>query len=183
MYNMHRKLKWGDVLFNFEYYFLKQLKMHPSLQFGDAIKLCYQAAFGAEHLLSDFERARAYLQAEFDGVQPTDEQLFEMISPDIARVNLGAWKREGRNVDLLFEAFKASAYVKEGAKELFMSYIDAAEDIMESEIPDFDKEKWLVFLAEYKNAGMPPVHHSTVYRESEKPAYRIVKIEKLEKIL
>ena len=37
---------------SFEFYFEEQLKKHPSMQFSDAVKLCYQAAMGAEHLLT-----------------------------------------------------------------------------------------------------------------------------------
>lgn len=60
---------------SFGFYFDEQLKNHPSMQLSDAVKLCYQAAFGAEHLLSNTDRARAYLMAEFDDVSITDEQI------------------------------------------------------------------------------------------------------------
>ena len=168
---------------DFEFYFSEQLKNHPSMRHRDAVKLCYQASFGAEHLLSNEERARAYLESEFNLVESTNEPLFERISPDICRVNLGAWKREKRDLKILFEAFKGSAFLRENAKEIFLSYLEIAEKIMESELPDFDKSAWLAFLDEYKMAGMPPIHHSEEYRASEKPSYRIVKITELEKIL
>ena len=151
-----------------------QIKNHPSMQYQDVVKLCYQAAFGAEHLLSDTECARAYLDDEFESVSATDEPLFERISPDVVRVNLGAWKREGFPVSALFEMFKSSARIKDNAKELLSSYLDEAEQVMAVKMSDFDRERWHIFLEEYKSAGMPSIHHSDTYRERENPHYRIV---------
>lgn len=168
---------------NFEFYFENQLKNHPSMQYQDAVKLCYQAAFGAEHLLSDEDGARAYLVTEFEGILPTSEPLFEMISDEIARVNLGAWKRENRDIDALFCAFKGSAFIREGATDAFLFYLQEAEKIMSCSMPDFDLEKWRDFLEKYRASGMPPIHHSAQYREAEKPSYRIVKKSLLEDIL
>ena len=159
---------------DFEFYFSEQLRMHPAMQYQDAVKLCYQASFGAEHLLSNIERARAYLYAEFDNVSPTDEPLFEQISPDFVRVNLGAWKREDLPISALFEVFKSTAFIKENAKEAFISYVEAAGEIMERKLPTFSREEWLAFIEEYKALGMPAIHHSEDYRANENPHYRVV---------
>jgi len=163
--------------------FSEQLKIHPSMQYQDAIKLCYQAALGAEHLLFDVERARAYLYSEFDLVSPTKEPLFEMISPEIARVNLGAWKREGRDIESLFEVFRKSLFVRHDAEKLFVLYLETAQSVMERDVPDFEREKWNEYIQEYLKNGLKPIHHSDEYRASERPSYRIVKITELEKIL
>ena len=45
---------------NFTAYVEEHLHLHPSTQPRDVIKQCYQAARGAEHLLMDTARARAY---------------------------------------------------------------------------------------------------------------------------
>ena len=168
---------------DFRFYFENQLKIHPSMQYQDVVKLCYQSAFGAEHILSDIERAREYLYAEFDSVSSTKEPLFEQISPEIVRVNLGAWKREGRELDPLFEAFKNSAFINENSTEIFLLCLDMAKKVMVELSPNFNQEQWLDFLEEYKTNGIRPIHHSDAYRENENPHYRIVKIIELEKIL
>ena len=71
----------------------EQLRLHPAIQPQDVIKLCYQAARGAEHLLADTTRARAYFDQEY-AATPADaaRPLFEPISENVARVNLAAWK-------------------------------------------------------------------------------------------
>jgi len=78
---------------NFEHCFSQQLSLHPSIRPRDVIKLCYQAAFGAEHLLTDLSAAEKYFRGEYDSVAAdASAPLFENISPEICRVNLAAWK-------------------------------------------------------------------------------------------
>ena len=168
---------------SFGFYFEEQLKKHPSMQFSDAVKLCYQAALGAEHLLSDEDRARSYLYAELEEACVTDEELFERISPDVCRVNLGAWKREGKSPELLFEMFKSSAKIMHNGAEEFEENLSTAHLILKEKMPAFDEKAWQDFLSEYRKMGCPPVHHSDDYRGRENPHYRIVKITELEKIL
>ena len=113
---------------SFEFYFEEQLKKHPSMQFSDAVKLCYQAALGAEHLLSDEDRARSYLYAELEGSCVTDEELFERISPDVCRVNLGARKISSNLSDVFMNASKDTSTLSTIGRECF----DAIEFFNES---------------------------------------------------
>ncbi len=147
-------------------YLKEQRALHPSMQARDALKLCYQAAFGAEHLLSDIGRARAYFDSELQAIEPTDEALFENISDEICRVNLGAWKREGLNPSWLFEMFRLSCSKTADSTKAFAEYAEAAAE----EIDDFK-----LFFDEYLKGGIRPVHHSDSYRTAERPHYRVVR--------
>ncbi len=158
---------------DFKYYFTEQLKRHPSIQPQDVVKLCYQAAFGAEHLLSDISAARRYFDAEFDAVEPRECELFECLSPDVARVDLGAWKNIGMPGEWLFNMFAASAGVRKDASPDFEKYLACAEEAFDGKVC-FSIDEWRGFLAEYLSRGGGAVHHSEIYREKEKPAYRIV---------
>lgn len=140
----------------------------------DVVKMCYQAAFGAEHLLSDISVAKRYFDAEFDATEPREGQLFECLSDDICRVDLGVWKARGSSPDLLFDKFVATAKVPRGGNELFLKYLAESEACFPELSLDFTTDDWQEFFEKYKAAGMPAVHHSDVYRNSEKPAYRIV---------
>lgn len=164
---------------DFEFYFLEQIKKHSSMQYQDVIKLCYQASFGAEHILSNIDAARTYLEHEFDSVEPSDEPLFEHISTDVCRVNLRAWKKRNLPIDELFEAFKDSASINANGKETFFSYLDSAKKVMAKHLPDFLAEDWDAFLSFYLENGICAVHHSEKYRECEKPSYRIMKSGKI----
>lgn len=155
-------------------YLTEQLKKHPSMQPQDVVKLCYQAAHGAEHLLTDIEKARNYLMKEYSETTPKSGDLYEQISDNVCRVNLSAWKAKDLPIEWLFSMFEASFKVEGDAKEKFAEYLKTAEQMLASVNTEFTVEEWEIYLNEYKKIGMPPVHHSERYRNNERPAYRIV---------
>ena len=158
----------------FKNYLIDQAKKHPSMQPCDIAKMCYQAALGAEHLLLDVERARNYFNIEFDSVDPRDGELFEPLSDQVCRVDLGVWKKRGRRGDELFDMFVATASVPCGGRENLLQYLFEVESCFSELAISFSLDEWQDFIEKYKAAGMPAVHHSNEYRESERPAYRIV---------
>ena len=85
------------------------VRAHPSLQPQDALKLCYQAACGPEHLLDDLETARQRFDDEFTATPPRQGPLWEAVSDSYVRVDLGAWKAKGLPAGELFGLFAASA--------------------------------------------------------------------------
>lgn len=149
-------------------YLKEQRARHPSMEARDALKLCYQAAFGAEHLLSDVNKAKDYFFREFEGVSTTDEPVFERISHEVCRVNLGSWKKEGLPADWLFNMFLLSCKIKPDSSKTFAEYAVEAS----KEFDGFD-----AFFDEYLKGGIRPVHHSDCYRAAEQPHYRVVKSE------
>ncbi len=148
----------------------EQLRLHPSMQPRDVIKLCYQAARGAEHLLADTTRARAYFDQEY-AATPADASLplFEPISENVARVNIAAWKAASLPAEWLFRMFVHTASVPMGGAKLLAQYIEEASAIVGDAMPG-----WADALSAWREAGMPAVHHSEAYRAGEHPAYRIV---------
>lgn len=114
----------------------EQFKLHPSMQCVDVVKLCYQAAFGAEHLLTDVTAAKVYFDQEYADVALIEKQqnndsfikapLIEYISPDVARVNFVPWIAAGKDKEALFEMFVKSASVQRGGEAQFRKYIDEA---------------------------------------------------------
>ncbi len=171
---------------NFAEYLLEQIERHPSADPQDIVKHIYQAAHGAEHLLSDPDWARQYLEREFAGLEPVltagqrQEVLWEQISEDVCRIDLRAWKKSGMPLEWLFRMFVSSASVRSDSREVFAEYLETAEQVlngiwaMGKRTVGFTEEDWMTYLEEYRQAGMPPVRHSVRYREAEKPAYRIV---------
>lgn len=149
-------------------YLNEQRARHPSMEARDALKLCYQAAFGAEHLLSDINKAKEYFDREFEEANATNEPLFERISDEVCRVNIGAWKKEGLPSAWLFKMFVLSCEIKVESSKTFAEYAVEAEK-------EFDDFK--TFFSEYLKGGIRPVHHSDCYREAEQPHYRVVKSE------
>lgn len=159
---------------NFKQYLLEHINKHSAVQPQDIVKLCYQAAYGAEHLLSDPDVAEKYLERDYAATEAADIALYENISDDVCRVNLAAWKFKKLPLQWLFRMFAASARIKSSGSDLFSEYLRTAEcALMETNI-GFSPADWKEYLAGYKKAGMTSVHHSPQYRECERPSYRIV---------
>lgn len=141
----------------------------------DAVKLCYQAAFGAEHLLRDEESAYRYLKEEYDAVEADDSPLYEMIHPNVCRVNLSAWKREGLPLEWLSRMFAATAgNPPKNGGESFADCLLEVEDLLKENCFAFDRKRWEAFLSDYPVQEPKAVHHSESYRQKEHPAYRLV---------
>lgn len=154
----------------------QQASAHPSMEPQDVVKLCYQAAFGAEHLLEDLEAAEKYFMREYEQVQSEEkEPLYECIGEDFVRVNLGAWKKRRLQPEWLFRMFVETASCpSKGGKELFDACVREAGSLAAEGFFRFDQAAWGEFLRGYPLAEPAAVHHSENYRRSEKPAYRLV---------
>ena len=152
----------GKIENGFADYLRKAYALHPSMQPQDVHKLCYQAVYGAEHLLLDIDSAREYFNSEYERTDCHDGPLYEEISAEVCRINLGAWKATGLKKEWLFNMFAASLREKKGSYDQFASYIEIAKKVL----PRLD----------WKNYSVTDeaVHHSDEYRNAEKPAYRIV---------
>ncbi len=156
----------------FPMYLMEQVKKHPSMQPQDVVKMCYQAAYGAEHMLLDPDRARTYLEAEYATVTPQEGDLYEAISPTVSRVNLAVWKQRGYPLAPLFQLFLSASSrgaTPSGGLETYLQIVEGRMDVL-----PFSRETWQNFITIYRQADYPPVHHSESYRDAEHPAYRIV---------
>lgn len=153
-------------------YLKEQLILHPSMQMQDVAKLCYQAIYGAEHLLCEPNRAKQWLHDEFEQTPATNEPIFENISDRYCRINLGAWKAQGLDAERLFELFYQTASTKSDSNaQDFEKQLNAVTAMTKSKLLPFCENAWIAFLAGYDRR---PLHHSTQYRNAEKPAYRVI---------
>lgn len=189
-------------------YLKYQAAQHPGMTPQDAVKLCFQAAFGGEHLLTDPAQARANLLAEFAQTPPRRIEVFEPISAEYSRCNLAAWKHRQLPPEWLFRMFWHSAPVnsttgnsvpknfaqdnsvpdnsppekRKKAEVLFTDYLATVTACADRGLLPFTGAAWCRYLEEYLAGGVRPVQHSEEYRLREQPAYRIVKRE-YEKLL
>lgn len=155
----------------FTYYLLEQMRSHPSMQPQDVVKICYQAAFGAEHLLADKDAAFTWLKKEYNEIEMTEvsERLYEQIHDKVCRINLREWKRRNMPINWLFRMFVDSAVFTDiHGEENFSKCLKEAEELIKEGRFSFNLTDW------EKASKQGPVHHSEVYRQKEHPAYRIV---------
>lgn len=181
-------------------YVKEELRRHPSAGPEDIVKLCYQAAYGAEHLLRDPDRARRRFDGEFRAAPIKSAPLCEAVSEEMARVDLGAWKGRGLPGDWLFGLFAAGARrgpgrpdvpdrqkaaspaapsagtedAGESAEALFRLYLSEAGQVILAEKGRAAHRRWGGFLEAYIRGGAGALHHSAAYREAEAPCYRLV---------
>lgn len=153
------------------------LYRHKNLEIQDVYKMLFQGVFGAEHLLNDVERAKAYLEEEWRRV-PADKNvvLIEPVSVDgkINRVNIQRCKAEGIDRQALWEAFYASvSHVHADKNEFEKTWVTFAE-LCRTESWPFLANEVTAFGQDTKSENWPAKHHTSAYREVNYPAYRVL---------
>lgn len=149
-------------------------RKYPLMLPTDAVKLIYQNEFGGGHLISNRERALAYLIREYEGLSQTDSPLTESIGNGIVRVSLCALDRHGIAPEELFDAFVSSAELIRGDIEGFKEKLGLLSTLTADGFLPFSSDELSEYLDEYAAAGYPAVSHSDPYRNTYRPAYRIV---------
>ena len=165
---------------SFAKYFLQQVQLHENFQMRDAVKMSFQASFGAEHLLSDVSAAAKYLHQEFLSAPANEEALYEPIAEDVCRINIGAWKKHDLPEEWLLRLFVLSAQNhaanidRKAGEGAFLARLDTVSKLAQEEKLPFSSKEWEAYLAEYLAGGIHAVHHSDLYRDTNHPAYRVV---------
>lgn len=181
----------------------RQLATYPESRLIDIYKSCFQDYMGAEHLVTDRQSAKAYLDEELSTSTLEEMQpwYYEPCGTDggYYRVSLRAVKEGIISADQLLDAFVRSAggttapHVKRSKKKNvevdlhFTHYVRpsveswsdrwhtmiAEIDKMNLNLPNYDEDKALI--DSLLNAGKYAVSHSPAYREAYHPHYRIVR--------
>jgi hypothetical protein len=166
-----------EVALKFDRILAEQISRYPLLQLQDLYKLIHQGALGSEHAVEDEESARRWLREEVQNLQEgPQEPLIDPISPsgDIVRINLRPYLRSGKDLDSLLAAFIKTANEYRGSVEVLRrSWAYARRMASEGSLP-FKIEEMDAFLVRMAKDGFPAVHHSAVYEEAYRPAYRVV---------
>ena len=145
---------------------------YPEMQLQDLYKLLHQAAFGSEHAIPSAERARAWLNREIAEMGAGAEPLaIEPILPnaEIVRVHLRPFLAQGGDLENLLAAFLRTADAFTGSDEKFEHYWGIARELAHFSIDETD-----TFITPLREKKFPAIHHSTLYRETYRPAYRVV---------
>lgn len=154
--------------------FLLQTRIHKNYTPQDAVKLCYQAAFGPEHMLKNLDRAQTYLHEECRNLTCKEEPLWEKISSELVRLNLRPWVQEGLPVDWLFSLFRMTAELPQNGETAFLRYISLVQKQAQQRALPFSYEELDAWYEEYLAGGLRAVSHSEGYRQANAPAYRLV---------
>ena len=165
---------------NIEQFINGQMETYPELRLLDIYKSCFQDYMGAEHLVSDSERVKAYLDEELE-TTTLDELLpwyYEPCGIDSSyyRVSIRAIKEDIISEELLLDAFVRSANsVERPSVESWRNrwhMIIGTIDQMQLDLPQYEEDK--LSIDSILNAGKYAISHSPEYREAYRPHYRIV---------
>ena len=156
------------------------LQTYPKSRLLDIYKSCFQDYMGADHLVSDRQRVKAYLDEELnttslDNLMPW---YYEPCGIDSSyyRVSIRAIKESLFSKDLLLNAFIRSANSEkrpsvESWSERWHKIIGTI-DQMKLDMPNYQEDKQ--FIDSVLSAGKYAISHSPDYREAYHPHYRIV---------
>ena len=158
----------------------QQLNTYPKSRLLDIYKSCFQDYMGAEHLVSDRQRVKAYLDEELQTTNIADllPWYYEPcgIETKYVRVSIKVVKENKISEELLLDAFIRSANsemrpsVESWGDRWHM--IIGTIDQMQLTIPSYQEDGELV--DSILTVGKYAVSHSPEYREAYRPHYRIV---------
>ena len=157
-----------------------QMESYPESRLLDIYKSCFQDYMGAEHLVSDSERVKTYLDEELE-TTTLDELMPWYYEPcgidsNYYRVSIRAIKEDIITEEMLLDAFVRSANsVERPSLELWRNrwhMIIGTIDKMRLDLPHYDEDK--IFIDSILAARKYAISHSPEYREAYHPHYRIV---------
>jgi hypothetical protein len=161
---------------------IKLIQQHQNtkknFEIQDAYKLIYQSVFGIRHILDNLEKAKNYLQQEFESINADNyENLIEKISVsgEIVRLNLRPFKYRNGNSDRLSQAMLLSAEEIYGSAAEFLDFWNQFKEAVFIDELNFDTADLSVFDHKVKSENYPSQHHSAAYRAANRPAYRVLK--------
>ena len=158
----------------------RQMQTYPKSRLLDIYKSCFQDYMGAEHLVSDRQRVKAYLDEELNTISLDDLMpwYYEPCGIDSSyyRVSIRAIKESLVSEDLLLNAFIRSANSEkrpsvESWSERWHKIIGTI-DQMKLDLPNYQEDKQFIDSVLY--VGKYAISHSPDYREVYHPHYRIV---------
>ena len=151
------------------------IRIHRGFELRDAYKLIHQSIFGPEHLGEGIQADAIAEEMDNAGIE-SEESLLEPISIDTSacRINLRTARRVEVAPGIIAEAVRKSAgkFSRDYAElsRLWHEVGTSLDDLSGGFSPgDYEKLTRLLGEEDY-----PPVHHSALYRERNRPAYRVV---------
>lgn len=150
----------------------KHLEHYPRMQIADVVKLLFQSEFGGGHMIASPAKSLMWIRQEWADAAPNPDVL-EEIGDGMYRMYLSVLD-QGLRPETLNQMFVRTADRKIGKKERFEQKLQGLlQGCERGEFP-FRPAEVRAYLEEYQAQGYPPVSHSSLYRETYHPAYRVV---------
>ena len=160
----------------FERILLAHLQRYPLMGPEDCAKLIYQSEFAGEHMIADAEQSLEWIRRELEETEACSGEIYEERGDGIARLHLGPAKAAGMSPEGINQKFVSSAAKAKVTKEGQEQKLRLLERLCREGYAPFSAKELSEFLAKYRAAGCPALHHSDRYRNAYIPHYRVVKL-------
>ncbi|RJP69151.1 MAG: hypothetical protein C4532_11305 [Candidatus Abyssobacteria bacterium SURF_17] len=160
------------------------LRLHGGMELIDIYKLAYQSVFGPEHLFHAPMTHDILREMQTPGVTFA-EPLLEPISPsdNACRVNLRTARRQGITHQIVEEAVRNSARQFSRSQNTLCRLWSEIGNSLESLEKRFNAEDFSRLTQFLQANGFAPLHHSSAYRRMNRPAYRVLMKDELERLM
>ena len=164
---------------------IKEFTRSPKSEVQDYYKLLFQSAFGAGHMIQNYNDCLEMLDKEMRQIEADINcPLYNDISLTfpLVRVNLSRCKVEKIDHHTISKAFFEGAKIdtKIDTKG-FETYLNLAVNELIKPPFNINEEDLAAFIKKIKKLGFPAVHHSETYRKLYKPHYRVIPLNIWEK--
>jgi len=156
----------------------EQLARYPAAQPDDLYKLLYQGVLGPEHLITSPEDFALRLRAEYETLLPDSAgPLWEPVRPDrsLGRLHLRPFKARHGDLEWLIALCLRTAERTWGtAAELRSAWATFVALCRAGRWESLALAQVQALHDRLEAQGYPPLHHSAIYRQAYRPAYRLV---------
>ncbi len=151
------------------------LRVHRGIGLGDIYKLAHQSVFGPEHLGEAASEEAIFEEMHSPDIE-FEEPLLEPISVGggACRINLRVACKQGISPALIAEAMQRSMGKFSRSIDDFACLWAEVGDCLRNLQLEFGGEEYEELTRRMREKGFTPLHHSSLYRKYNWPAYRVL---------
>ena len=146
---------------------------YPKLQIQDIFKYLHQSTFGCEHMVSSFENAKKRIIDEYQNISSEGIFNIEPLDGLYSRVPL-SYLYNGLSIDIFSKLFFLSSKSNNGTIEDLILKLQITRELIIEKILPFSLDDFNHLVEEWASKGYPAIHHSDIFRNEYKPAYRVI---------
>ncbi|MBQ2946097.1 MAG: hypothetical protein IJD95_06005 [Clostridia bacterium] len=152
---------------------IEYFKAYPELEIRDIFKFLFQSVFGCEHIAPSERSVVAKIEEEATSFSGNGDKEVTSLIGDYSRISLSVLNT-GITPQTLGRLVCLSAkHGKKGSEdELEKRLFEVKELILSGKLP-FEINEFEEQAEKWRESGFAPLHHSDLYREKYKPAYRL----------
>lgn len=152
---------------------LEHCLRYPNLQIEDLFKYIFQSAHGCEHMVSSPEMAVNWICREYVAGGYGAEIDTEPLDGGYSRAHL-CWLDRGLSPQTLGALFCRSAKAEVDGRVKLLEKLDVAGEMIKAGELPFSSEEFEEKRALWEREGYSALHHSSCFRETYHPAYRVI---------